>query len=108
MFHCIVVSGSLAFRSDSSSCVTMSGLNLTVEVMRACNNGFDVKYVHVVSSVCSSQDEFHRIAQKSAETRTSPESISGFPDRQEGRIMSPCITTPSTAEPYPCKYDKEG
>ena len=37
MFHCIIVSGSLALRSDSSSRVTISGIKLTVEVMRASN-----------------------------------------------------------------------
>ena len=71
-------------------------------------NGFSVNHAHVVHSVYKSPDKPHRIVEKSGEARTSLASISSFPDRQEGGIVSPDTATPRATEPYPRKYDKEG
>ena len=67
-----------------------------------------MNHVHVVSSVCRSPDEPHRIVRKSEEALTSPASISSFPDRRKGGIISPDTAALEATEPYPRKYDKEG
>jgi len=87
--------------------VTMSGIKLTIDVIRA-GGWFGIKHIHIVSSVCKSQDESHCTVQKSTKARTLLASISSFPDRQEGGIMSPSVAVLGITEPYPRKYDKEG
>ena len=67
-----------------------------------------MNHLHIVHSVCQSQDKLHHIVRNYEETCTSPASISSFPDRQEGGIASPDTAAPGTTEPYPRKYDKEG